>query len=76
MTQKAGVINAKLNNELLFISMCVHEHNVGHARCDDQGNPGQAVLTASPVLQLASVAATDVTDVLCWPEDPCARPGP
>jgi len=79
MTGKTVVINDKFNNQLVFISMCVCEHSVCSTHC--QGKLGQAVLTASPALQLAlggwaSAAAADVTDPLCWAEDPRVRLGP
>lgn len=49
--------------------MCIREHSICNAGCDYQGKLGQAVLAASPALQLAldgwaSAAATDVIDVL------------
>lgn len=81
MTRKTIVRNDKFNNQPVFISTCVREHSMCHARCDYQDKLGQAVLTASPVLQLAlggwaSAAAADVTDALCWAENPRVRLGP
>lgn len=57
-----------------YLSVCaLCEHSVCDARCDYQDKLGQAVLTASPGLQLPlggwpSAAATDVRDALCRAE--------
>lgn len=81
MVRKKIVIDDKFNNQPVFISTCVCEHSVRDARCDCQGKRGQAALAANPALQLPlggwdSAAATDVTDALCWVEDPHVSLGP